>query len=105
MNNAVAVNQTGSIAVRSVRMRLSSLLVASVLVFSAVLLVQHRAEAAPAKPAAAAQISIPQIDIRAIVCPILISVRNVFAATPFFAFAAPTLNSLLVAFGCSPSGG
>lgn len=86
-------------------MRISALLVASVLVFSAVLLVQHRAEAAPAKPAAvAAQISFP-IDIRAIVCPILISVRNAFAATPFFAFAAPTLNSLLVAFGCAPSGG
>lgn len=104
MNNEIAVGQTG-IAVRGVRMRISALLVASVLVCSAVLLVQHRAEAAPARPAAvSAQIGFG-IDIRAIVCPILISIRNVFAATPFFSFAAPTLNSLLVSFGCSASGG
>jgi hypothetical protein len=107
MNNEVAVNPTGSVAVRSVRMRLSSLVVAALLVFSALLLTQHRAEAAPAKPAAvsAQVISFPGFDIRALVCPILITIRNSFASTPFFSFASPILNNIISAFGCGPSGG
>jgi len=105
MNNAITMNTTGGVAVRSLRLRVSSLLVASLLVFSAVLLLQHRAEAAPARPAAVtAQIDVGAL-IRQIACPILVSVRNAFAGSPFFSFAAPILNSLLASFGCNASGG
>jgi hypothetical protein len=88
------------------RLRLSSVLVAFALLAGSLLLVQHRAEAAPSAPVAAA-IAAPavaaQINFQAIVCPILISIRNAFATSSFFSFVQPILNQLLVGFGCQPS--
>jgi hypothetical protein len=49
--------------------------------------------AAVASPAPGAAL---QIDVRAIVCPIL----NSLASGPFSSFIAPIINSLRVAFGC-----
>ena len=91
------------------RLRLSSVLVAFALIAGTLLMVQHRAEAAPSAPVAAA-IAAPavaaqiQINFAAIVCPILISIRNAFASSTFFSFVSPILNQLLVGFGCAPSG-
>ncbi len=96
----------GMSPVGTVRLRLSSLLVAIALVAGTLLIVQHRAEAAPSATVAAA-IAAPavaaQINIQAIVCPILISIRSAFANSAFFSFVQPILNQLLVAFGCQPS--
>lgn len=94
---------------RSMRLRVSSLVVAFALVAAAMLLVQARAEAAPSGAPAAAAIAGPavdaaQISFAAIVCPILISIRNAFSGSVFFSFIQPILNQLLVAFGCQPSG-
>ena len=93
-------------------MRVASLVMAMLLASGTLLLVQQRADAAPAGAAVAASIAggtgaTAQIDIgaliRSIVCPILIAVRNAFAGTPFFSFVQPILNQLLVFFGCTPS--
>ncbi len=93
------------------RVRVSSLLVACALTAATLLLVQHRAEAAPATAVAAASIVAPtldgasaQINFAAIVCPILLAIRNAFANSPFFSFVDAILNQLLVFFGCAPSG-
>jgi hypothetical protein len=42
----------------------------------------------------------PQINIGAIVCPILNAIRAAFASTPFASFIVPLIDSLLNAFGC-----
>ena len=97
---------------RSTRIRLASLAMAVLLAAGTLLLVQQRADAAPAGAAVAASIAggdgvTAQIDIgqliRSIVCPILVSVRNAFAGSPFFNFVQPILNQLLAFFGCTPS--
>ena len=44
-----------------------------------------------------------QIDFRQFVCPILLAIRNSFANSPFFAFVAPVIDQLLLAFGCGVS--
>lgn len=94
--------------------RLTALLVGLALAFATLIVVEHRAEAAP--NAAVAAVALPSADaganaqidvgalIRQIVCPILITLRNSFAAVPFFAIAVPILNQLIVSFGCAPSG-
>ena len=97
---------------RSMRVRVSSLVVAFALVAATLLVVQQRADAAPASPSAAASIVVPTldgvsaqiIDFAAIVCPILLAIRAAFHHTVFFGFIDAILNQLLVAFGCAPSG-
>lgn len=102
MKNASAADGTGSVVVRDVRLRVSSLVVATMLVFSALLMVQHRADASPVKAPAAVT---AQINVASIACPILFAVRAAFAATPFGGFVTPIINRLLAAFGCIPSPG
>jgi hypothetical protein len=43
------------------------------------------------------------INIQAIVCPILQSIKTAFSDSPFFGFVEPILNALLSLFGCTPS--
>ena len=108
-----ALGGAGGAAGRSMRLRVSSVIVALALVAATLLIVQQRAEAAPGSAPAAAAVAVPGLDgasaqitinIAAIVCPILIAVRNAFAETAFFSFVQAILNQLLVFFGCSPSG-
>jgi len=106
------ISGVGSAVVRGTRLRLSSLLIAFAILAGSLLLVQQRADASPAGagPVAAAvaapAVGAPAqiINIQAIVCPILFSVRNAFASGPFGGFVTPILNQLLAAFGCSASG-
>jgi hypothetical protein len=104
------ISGVGSAVVRATRLRVSSLLIAFAILAGSLLLVQQRADAAPASagPVAAVVVAAPgaaaQINIQGIVCPILFSVRNAFAAGPFGGFVTPILNQLLAAFGCSASG-
>ena len=105
----VANTLGGSAAVRSTRVRLASLAVAVMLVAITLFLVQQPADAATASAPVAAAIAgadsvTAQISFSAIVCPILLQVRNTFASSPFFAFIQPIINQFLVLFGCSPSG-
>ncbi len=93
----------GGGAVRSTRMRLLSLLVAFALVAGTLLLIQQRADAAPATPAAAVSAQFGEA-FSSIVCPILLAVRNAFSGGFFGDFVSPLLNQFLVAFGCAPSG-
>lgn len=95
--------------VRGARLRVSSLLIAFAMLAGSLLLIQQRADASPASAGpVAAVVAAPgapaQINIQAIVCPILFSVRNAFAAGPFGGFVTPILNQLLAAFGCTASG-
>jgi hypothetical protein len=104
----------GAPQVHRVPRRVTALLVGLALAFATLIVVQHRADAAP--NAAVAAVALPSADaganaqidvgalIRQIVCPILIAIRNAFAAIPFFAIAVPILNDLIVSFGCGPSG-
>lgn len=109
MGNGTLVAGQGLVASRSMRTRAFSVVAAFALVLATLVLVQHRADAAPASSAVVASVAavggavVAQIDIRSIVCPILLSLRNAFATSPFFAFILPTLNALIAGFGCSPS--
>ena len=85
MNVATAVG-----GIRILRTRLAFVGLVLVLAAGMLLLVQQRADA--------------QVNIGAIACPILLSVRSAFANSPFFSFIEPILNALLSAFGCSISG-
>ncbi len=109
-NGTLAVAQP-PLAGRSFGLRIGSVVAGLALVFAMVVLIQHRADAAPAGGASvtasvggaaigeAAQI----VDFRQIVCPILLAVRNAFAGSPFFAFIGGIINQLLVGFGCTIS--
>lgn len=106
------ITGVGSAVARSTRLRLSSLLIAFAMLAGSLLLIQQRADASPASAGPTAAVG-PGLDagaaqigfnIQAIVCPILISVRNAFASGPFGGFVTPILNQLLAAFGCSASG-
>jgi hypothetical protein len=44
-----------------------------------------------------------QINFNQIICAALISIRNAFASSPFFAFVVAAINPLIIGFGCSPS--
>ena len=106
MDVATAVRGT-----RSMRVRLTSLALALMLAAGTLLLVQQRADAtvsgspAPAAVVGATDGVTAQIpDFSAIVCPILLQVRNAFADSPFFNFIEPIINQLLVSFGCAISG-
>ncbi|MDQ3896513.1 MAG: hypothetical protein M3326_04530 [Actinomycetota bacterium] len=95
---------------RAFGLRIGSVVAAMALVLAMVVLIQHRADAAPAAGGAAVasvagvHSEAAQINIAQIVCPILLAVRNAFASTPFFSFVQPILDQLLVAFGCTISG-
>jgi hypothetical protein len=109
------ISGVGSAVVRGTRLRLSSLLIAFAMLAGSLLLIQQRADAAPAGAVAAA-VALPALDapaqinidvgalIRNIVCPILFSVRDAFDDGPFGGFVTPILNNLLAAFGCTASG-
>jgi hypothetical protein len=91
---------------RRTRLRLSSLLVAFALVAGSLLLIQQQAEAAPSPVAAAVVVPADAAQLpnfNAIVCAVLISVRNSFANTPFGGFVTPIINQFIAAFGCAPS--
>ncbi len=108
MDVATAVGGTGDVVIRSTRVRLVSLGLALMLAATMLLVVQQRAEAATGGAPVAAAVATPdagaaQISITAIVCPILLSIRNAFADAPFFDFVEQILNQLLVGFGCAPS--
>lgn len=109
MENGTLLAAPGVTGNRSTQLRLTSLLAALTLVLAMFVLVQQPADASPATGSVAASVALvggddaAQIDIRQIVCPILLAVRNAFAASPFFSFVAAILNSLLVGFGCAPS--
>ena len=96
--------------VRGTRLRLSSLLIAFAMLAGSLLLIQQRADAAPAGAGPVAAVAVPAhdaaqiINIQAIVCPILFSVRDAFDDGPFGGFVTPILNQLLAAFGCTASG-
>jgi hypothetical protein len=90
-------------AVRRVRTRLLSVLLAFALMAGTLLLIQQRADAAPARPAAAATAQFGEL-FSSVVCPILLAVRNAFSGGIFGDFVTPLLNQFLVAFGCAPSG-
>lgn len=106
------ISGVGSAVARGTRLRLSSLLIAFAMLAGSLLLVQQQADAAPAVAGPVAAVAAPALDaaaqininIQAIVCPILFSVRSAFAAGPFGGFVTPILNQLLVAFGCTASG-
>jgi hypothetical protein len=109
MENVTLALDPGQAAGR-LKLRIGSVLVALSLVFAAFVLVQQKAEAAPAvaaSAAVAAAVASPpagaaaQIDIlaliRSIVCPIL----NALASGPFAGFIGPIIRALQVAFGCT----
>jgi hypothetical protein len=112
MDNALVTAPTGAAVARPVRLRISSVIVGLALIFAALVVVQHRADAAPAAPAVAAAVAGSsadasvhnQFDIRGFICAILLSVRNAFSRSPFLAIVSQVLNSILAAFGCLPSG-
>jgi len=109
MENGTLLAGPGATGNRSTQMRLTSLLAALAIVLAMFVLVQERADAAPAAASVAASVALvggadaAQIDFRQIVCPILLAIRNAFAASPFFSFVVGILNTLLVRFGCAPS--
>ncbi len=93
-------------------MRVAAMAMAVLLAAATLLLVQQRADAAPAGAAVAASIAggdgvTAQIDIagliQSIVCPILLSLRNAFDDVPFFGIVLPIIDGLLALFGCTPS--
>jgi hypothetical protein len=94
---------------RSTRTRVSAVLAALALVLAMFVMVQQRADAAPAGNGTAAAVSVvsggdaAQINFNQIICAALISIRNSFANSPFFAFVAAIINQFIVAFGCAPS--
>ncbi len=92
--------------------RLGAVVAALAIVLAMFVVVQERADAAPQAAAAAAVAAAvgggagaAQIDFRQFICPILIAIRNAFAASPFFAFIQAIINQLLAQFGCLPSPG
>ncbi len=110
MDNGTLVATEGRAPAPTLRLRASAVIVGVALVFAALVLVQHRADAAPvtvaaavARPAASALT--PQINFGQFACPILLSVRASFANSPFFAIVVAALRPFLIAFGCLPSGG
>lgn len=105
MENYMDVATVGGDGVtRSARLRTASLVLAVLLAAGTLLVMQQRADAAPAAASVTAQIGgdIGQL-IQSIVCPILQEIRSAFADSPFFGFVQPIIDSLLQLFGCSPS--
>jgi hypothetical protein len=111
MEHELVMVGTAPAMAHGLRLRISAVLVGIAMTFAMLVVVQHRADAAPVASAAVAAVALPavgaataQIDIGQFICSILIAVRNAFASVPFFSFVAQALNPILVAFGCAPSG-
>lgn len=110
MENGTLAVGPAVIGGRSFGLRASSVVAAVALVLTMFVLVQDRADAAPAVAGAAVAASVvsvgsgvsAQIDFRSLFCGILISVRNAFAGF-FGGLVTSIINSLIVGFGCSPS--
>lgn len=111
MENGTLVGAPGLAAERPFGMRVSSVIAALALVVGMFVLVQHRADAAPASAAVTASVAsvgagvAAQINFAQFVCPTLIAIRNAFASSPFFSFVVAAIDPLLTAFGCTISGG
>ena len=92
---------------RQLWLRLAAVLAGVALLFALVVLVQDRADATTSGGPVAAAVAgaDAQINCSPIFCPILLSIRNAFAGSPFFGFIAAAINALLIAFGCIPSPG
>lgn len=110
MENGTLLAAPGVTGSRSTQLRLTSLLAALALVLAMFVLVQQPADASPVAGSVAASVALVGgddaaqiIDIRQIVCPILLNIRNAFASSPFFSFVAGIISSILVGFGCAPS--
>lgn len=109
MDQAFLLPGDGSAGGRGLRLRVSAVVVGLALMFATLIVVQHKAEAAPNPVVATATLASAgaanaQINISQFVCSILLTVRNAFSASPFFSFVVAALNPILVAFGCAPSG-
>ncbi len=106
MENATLLVGPSFVGAHTSRTRITAL-VAAVLLVLALFVVVQQVDVSPAGAAVAATASVSganaQIDIRQIVCPILISLRNAFAGTFIAPFANPILSALIVSFGCAPS--
>jgi len=63
------------------------------------------APALPAGTAVAPAVVAAPFDLCALVCPILIRIRNQFLGSPFYSLIARIINALLRRFGGNPSGG
>lgn len=108
MDNGSMVLPAGGVAPRTLRVRVAAVVAAFALMFAMLVLVQDRADAAPATGSVAAAVVVSgvdaaQINISAFVCPTLLAIRSAFSNSPFFAFVAAAINPLIVAFGCAPS--
>ena len=107
MDSGTLVAGAAFVRDNGLRRRVTALIAALALVLAMFALIQHF-DASPAGAGIAASADVgdgnaAQIDIRQIVCPILIAIRNAFANTPFGGFVTPILNAIIQAFGCSPS--
>ncbi len=110
MDNGTLAVDHADIGGRSRHLRVGAVIAALALMFAMTVLIQHRAEAAPAGAVAAASVATvgvdaAQIDINQLLCSIILSIRNAFAQIPFFAFILPIFDQLLVRFGCVVSPG
>lgn len=112
METAVAM-VPGGVVRRDHRTRVMSVIAATALVLAAFVLIQQPAEASPPSAAVASIVAgasgasavTAQINFGGIFCSILQSILAAFQNSPFFAFVAAAIQSLLVAFGCDPSPG
>ena len=93
MESTTLATEAGVATRDRARFRVGSLLIAVALVVVALVLVQQRADAAPA-----AQIDVAAL-IRSIVCPILNQLAAAFANF-FGGIVTPIINALQAAFGC-----
>ena len=108
MDNAALVAQRDPVTGRSFGLRVGSVLAALALVFTMVVLLQNRADAAPSVSAAVAGATVgdvsAQINFSQIFCATLLAVRNAFLNSPFFAFIQPLIDQFLALFNCVISG-
>lgn len=108
MDSATLVAAPDFTGSRSFGLKVASAVVALALVFTMTVLMQNRADAAPAsQPVAAASVAggSAQINFGQIFCAVLLQVRNAFENSPFFGFIQPVIDNLLAAFDCGVSGG
>ena len=105
MDSATLAVGKGQFVERGLRSRATAVVVGLAIVLATLILVQHRADASPARAAVAAVApsagaAVPQIDvaalIRSIVCPLL----NALATGPLGSFIGFIINALRASFGC-----
>lgn len=103
MNSDVIMAGDGVAVGPGLRLRVPAVVVALALVFCALFLVQHKAEASQVRAAVATAPA--QINFQQFVCATLLQIRAAFAGSPFFAVVVAALNPILIAFGCITSQG